>query len=83
MQPTSWKASVKRGKALNLNNLLMVINAWDSCPGFTSDESIIPTSVQDCMDMCSLEYEPFSSGWQDCVDKCVLGLCEAQIIDCD
>ena len=68
---------------VNVNDLLAVINAWGACPGFAADESIIPTSVQDCMDMCSLEYEPFSSGWQDCVDKCVLGLCEAQIIDCD
>ena len=43
----------------------------------------MPTSVQDCMDMASLEYETYSEGWHDAVDKCVLGLCEAQSIDCD
>ena len=43
----------------------------------------MPTSVQDCMDMASLEYETNSERWHDAVDNCVLGLFEPQIIEFD
>ena len=71
---------------VNVNDLLVVIDDWgcnalsNENPGATGG---MPTSVQDCMEDCSLEYEAYTAEWQDCVNKCVQGLCEAQIIDCD
>jgi hypothetical protein len=68
---------------INMSDLLAVINTWGSCSGGGGAGSL--TSVQDCMDMATyeLELEPHSPEWTEVVNKCVAGLCEAQIINCD
>jgi hypothetical protein len=66
---------------VNANDLLAVINNWTAnCAGGSG----ALTSVQDCMDMATyeLELEPHSPEWTEVVNKCVAGLCEAQIISC-
>jgi hypothetical protein len=67
---------------VDIDDLLAVITTWGNCSGL-GDDGDMPKSVDDCMDMCSENYEPYSSDWAACVNRCVQGLCEAHIIDCD
>ena len=70
---------------VNVQDLLAVINGWGACDCFqgVADEASFPTSIQDCMDFASQEHQPYSASWNDFLDKCVAGLCEAQLIDCE
>ncbi|MCI0631575.1 MAG: hypothetical protein L0Y44_13070, partial [Phycisphaerales bacterium] len=65
---------------VGVQDLLAAISGWGECGGIAGG---MPQSVQDCMDMCSAEWPTGSQTWGDCVDKCVEGLCAAEIIDCD
>ena len=68
---------------VNIDDLLAVINAWSNfCVGTSYDAWQI-SSVEDCMDVASHYYDANTNEWNDFVNKCVHGLCEARIIDCD
>jgi hypothetical protein len=70
--------------AVDIDDLFAVIMAWGwncTTASFTNVGSF--TSVQDCMDAASEEYEPYSQAWNFFVDKCTQSLCENHIIECD
>jgi hypothetical protein len=69
---------------IDLDDLLAVINAWSGyCVGESYNAGSL-SSVEDCMDAATAEeLEPYSPEWDEFVNKCVEGLCAAEIIDCD
>lgn len=69
---------------VDMDDLLLVINNWShDCNNPMYDAGSL-SSVEDCMGAATNEeLEPYSTEWDDFVDKCVAGLCEAEIIDCD
>jgi hypothetical protein len=71
---------------VNVSELLLVLEDWDkNCITGGSANAGSITSIQDCMDAATneAELEPHSEEWNNWVNKCVEGLCEAQIIVCD
>jgi hypothetical protein len=69
---------------VDTDDLLEVINNWgNQCNGFTGSGGGSFSSVEDCMDAASLEYEAFSPEWDEFVEKCVNALCAAEILDCE
>ena len=43
----------------------------------------MPTSIQDCMDICQQAHPGDQQAYTECLNKCIDALCEAQLIDCD
>jgi len=68
---------------VNVDDLLAVINAWGSCDPLVPGENDMPTSVSDCVNFCSSAHPGDQEAYTNCVNKCVSGLCEAGLIDCD
>lgn len=70
---------------VGVDDLLEVINNWgDICnTSLNGGGGGSITSVEDCMDMCSLSWDAFTTEWTDCVNKCVEGLCQVEIIECE
>jgi hypothetical protein len=73
------------GGTVDIDDLLAVIGGWGlDCPTGDFEDVGSLSSVQDCMEAATqAEFEPFSAEWDDFVNKCVDGLCQAQIIVCD
>jgi hypothetical protein len=82
--PADIAPSCEGDGTVNVNDMLAVINNWgDLCAGGTRDVGSL-SSVQDCMDMCSEDYEPYSDPWDTCVNRCVDALCAQGILhNCD
>jgi hypothetical protein len=68
---------------VDVDDLLAVINGWGVCPSCDGDAESMPQSIQDCMERCDNRFPGAGEDWADCVDTCVRGLCEAEIIECD
>lgn len=69
--------------AVNIDDLLAVITNWsDHCTSGSYNAGSLD-SVEDCMDAASEVYEPYSTEWDDSVNRCVQALCAAEIIECD
>jgi hypothetical protein len=67
---------------VDVDDLVAVILGWGcTATGFEDVGSL--QSVQDCMDKASLTFEPYSAQWDQTVQRCINGLCEAGIIECD
>jgi hypothetical protein len=66
------------------DDLIAVILKWGhNCTRFVFDDVGSLQSVQDHMDKASLTFEPHSAQWDQTVQRCINGLCEAGIIECD
>jgi hypothetical protein len=70
---------------VNIDDLLAVINAWgQTCPGYQGGGAgSMPQSIQDCSDMCDEGNPGDPDAWAICFQRCVNGLCQAQLIQCD
>jgi hypothetical protein len=74
---------------VDIDDLLTVITHWSTptspCITATSSyDSGSLNSVEDCMDAATAaDLEPYSEEWNQWVEKCVNGLCAADIIECD
>ena len=82
--PTDCSPQPCGNDTVDIEDLLYVINHWGlNCP--TQDYGNVGSlsSVEDYMDAASDNFTPYSTEWNDFVNKCVQGLCEARIIDCD
>jgi hypothetical protein len=62
----------------------LIISNWNNpeCGAESYDAGSLQ-SVEDCMNMATEVYTEFSPEWYELVNKCIAGLCEAHIIDCD
>jgi hypothetical protein len=67
---------------VDVDDLIAVILGWGPC-GNPSPEDM-PQSIQDCMDKATDEFGTDSSPAKtEFIEKCILGLCEAGLINCD
>jgi hypothetical protein len=68
---------------VNIDDLLAVINDWGPCPGFTGESAPMPQSVADCMDLSDINCPGDPDCWAATFQRCLAGLCQAQLIECD
>ena len=86
--PTSCPADIVSlpcgNGAVDVDDLVEVILKWGlNCTTFALEDVGSLQSVQECMDKASLTFEPYSAQWDQTVQRCINGLCEAGIIECD
>ena len=70
---------------VDVDDLVVILNSWgvDNCNTMSTQDVGSLSSVQDCMDRASLTFTPHSPQWNNAVNRCVDGLCRANIIECD
>jgi hypothetical protein len=68
---------------INIDDLIQLVNSWGACPNSGCTGSSMPTSVDDCWDVCNSENPGDPDGFANCLSKCIEALCEAAIIECD
>jgi hypothetical protein len=68
---------------VDTDDLLEVVMNWSDHCVLEEYSAGSLSSVEDCMDAASLEYTPYSTEWDEAVEKCVNALCAAEVIDCE
>jgi hypothetical protein len=71
--------------SVNIDDLLVVINNWGcTSPGYQGGSpATIPSSIEDCMDLADANCLGDPDCWAASCQRCIAGLCQAELIDCD
>src|SRR5882672_9702891 len=77
--PNGGFADVTCAGLINIDDLLAVILNWGVCTGYTGGDPGQISTIQDCIDAASAEYDidTHYQDWSNFLQKCIQGLCEA------